>query len=74
MSRVLGERVDNGIHNHIAVADDQDTVDPIITGWLSAPDAPPLTTYAPGSWGPVEADQLLARADHLWRMGCSHDA
>jgi len=29
-----------------------------------------VTTYAPGSSGPVEADDLLARAGHMWRSGC----
>ncbi|MBN1582335.1 MAG: glucose-6-phosphate dehydrogenase [Anaerolineae bacterium] len=34
------------------------------------PKAP--ASYAPGSPGPAEADELLARAGHLWRSGCSH--
>ena len=44
-------------------------IDPILTGW-TAPDAPPLARYQPGSWGPAEADALLARAGHKWQLGC----
>ncbi|TKJ29978.1 MAG: glucose-6-phosphate dehydrogenase [Chloroflexi bacterium B3_Chlor] len=45
-------------------------IDPVVEGWES-PDAPPLVTYPVGSWGPVQADELLAREDHLWIRGCS---
>ncbi len=45
-------------------------IDPIITGWENSPDAPPLAQYAPGSWGPAEADELPARMGHIWRLGC----
>ena len=41
-------------------------VDPIREGWGDRP----LTNrefYAAGSWGPVAADDLLARAGHTWR-------
>jgi len=44
-------------------------MDPIVQGW-EAPDAPPLVAYPVGSWGPAEADELLARDDHIWRRGC----
>jgi glucose-6-phosphate 1-dehydrogenase len=44
-------------------------VDPVIRGW-EAPEAPPLVTYPCGSWGPQAADDLLAREDHAWHMGC----
>ena len=44
-------------------------VDPVIQGW-EAPAAPPLEVYAPGSWGPDQAVQLLAREGRLWRSGC----
>ncbi len=44
-------------------------IDPILQGWAS-PEAPPLATYEPGSWGPRAADELLARAGHQWQMGC----
>lgn len=45
-------------------------VDPIVQ-LCQQPEAPPLTSYEPGSWGPVEADQLMARDDRTWRQGCS---
>jgi glucose-6-phosphate 1-dehydrogenase len=28
----------------------------------------PLHTYPAGTWGPLQADALLARSDHRWRM------
>jgi glucose-6-phosphate 1-dehydrogenase len=46
-------------------------IDPLIAGWL-APAAPPLTSYARGSWGPDAADALLARAGRVWRIGHEH--
>jgi glucose-6-phosphate 1-dehydrogenase len=45
-------------------------IDPILTGWSSSPDAPPLSTYPRGSWGPASSDELLAREHHTWQMGC----
>ncbi|MDY7041225.1 MAG: hypothetical protein SVX38_10215, partial [Chloroflexota bacterium] len=45
-------------------------MDPILQGWESA-DAPPPTTYKPGSWGPEEADEFMARAGRIWRRGCT---
>ena len=44
-------------------------IDPVIQS-RGSPQAPPLTSYEPGSWGPVEADQLLAREGRVWRIGC----
>lgn len=41
-------------------------IDPIIHEW-DTQDVPPLTSYTPGSWGPVEADQLLGRDGRVWR-------
>jgi glucose-6-phosphate 1-dehydrogenase len=46
-------------------------IDPILQGWESQ-DAPPLVTYEQGSWGPSEADELLARDGSIWRLGCQH--
>ncbi|MBU1879575.1 MAG: glucose-6-phosphate dehydrogenase, partial [Chloroflexi bacterium] len=43
-------------------------VDPIIAFW-ARPDAPPLAVYEPGSWGPAEADALLARRGLVPRKG-----
>ena len=45
-------------------------IDPILSGWLSAPQAPPLHTYPLNNWGPGAADALLAKGGHAWRMGC----
>lgn len=44
-------------------------IDPILRGWES-PEAPPLALYERGEWGPLEADELLARDGHKWRHGC----
>jgi glucose-6-phosphate 1-dehydrogenase len=44
-------------------------MDPVIKGWESD-GVPPLTTYKLSGWGPTEADNLLARSGHFWRLGC----
>lgn len=44
-------------------------IDPVLQGWAGA-DAPPLTTYARGSWGPAAADGLLARDGRSWYVDC----
>ena len=41
-------------------------VDPIIESWADA-DAPTFPNYEAGTWGPPEADELLAREGHKWR-------
>jgi glucose-6-phosphate 1-dehydrogenase len=48
-------------------------IDPIAQGWAS-PQAPPLARYAPGSWGPAEAEALVQRGGRAWRLGCSEPA
>ncbi len=40
-------------------------VDPIIEGWSA--DQIDLPTYAAGTWGPTEADLLIARDGRAWR-------
>ncbi|GER23403.1 glucose-6-phosphate 1-dehydrogenase [Zafaria cholistanensis] len=40
-------------------------VDPFEKYWASLPDQP--EPYAPGSWGPASADELLARDGRTWR-------
>jgi glucose-6-phosphate 1-dehydrogenase len=45
-------------------------LDPVQAGWTATKEAPPLGTYARGSWGPPEARQLLARQGHQWRLRC----
>lgn len=47
-------------------------MDPVITGWENAADAPAMVSYLPGSWGPAEADTLLSRSGRVWRHACSH--
>jgi glucose-6-phosphate 1-dehydrogenase len=48
-------------------------IDPILHGWLG-PDALTLTSYEPGSWGPAQADEFLARDNRTWLLGCAeHD-
>lgn len=42
-------------------------MDPIIQGW-ETPDAMPLAFYDVGTWGPVEADELLDVYGHKWRL------
>jgi glucose-6-phosphate 1-dehydrogenase len=44
-------------------------VDPVLAGWESA-DAPPLTFYKPGSWGPDVAEQFIAGDGQKWSAGC----
>jgi len=44
-------------------------VDPILERW-DQPGAPPLVYYPQGSWGPAEADDLLARDGREWLLGC----
>ncbi len=47
-------------------------MDPIIQGWESEK-ALPMTTYKPGTWGPVESDMMLDLDGRIWRLGCEHD-
>ena len=47
-------------------------MDPIIRMW-ETDKARPLATYEHNSWGPVEADELLAKGGHIWRLGCLHE-
>lgn len=49
-------------------------IDPILYGWTHSPHLSPLREYARNSWGPAEADELLARDGHAWRRGCGDAA
>ena len=40
-------------------------VDPILAGW--GDDRQPLAMYPAGSWGPDQADELIARDGRSWR-------
>jgi glucose-6-phosphate 1-dehydrogenase len=44
-------------------------MDPVIF-LCESENAPPLTDYEVGSWGPTEAEELLSREGRVWRMGC----
>jgi glucose-6-phosphate 1-dehydrogenase len=44
-------------------------VDPILQGWEQG--LAPLAFYEPASWGPREADELLARDGSVWMAGCT---
>lgn len=44
-------------------------LDPIIGAWHQS-GGPPLAVYEPGSWGPVEAAEFLARDGRAWLLGC----
>ncbi|MBN2557015.1 MAG: glucose-6-phosphate dehydrogenase [Anaerolineales bacterium] len=44
-------------------------IDPICEA-CEQPDALPITSYTPGSWGPDEADQLLRGSHLVWLRGC----
>jgi len=41
-------------------------VDPLLRAWADQPPAD-FPNYAPGSWGPQEADDLLRRDGRHWR-------
>jgi glucose-6-phosphate 1-dehydrogenase len=43
-------------------------VDPILQGWEQSA-SPPLLSYSPGTWGPPEAEALLARDGRSWLAG-----
>lgn len=45
-------------------------IDPILTYWENGRGLQ-MASYKPGTWGPKEADILLARNGHIWRMGCA---
>lgn len=47
-------------------------VDPITRAWEES--RPKVVSYSPGSWGPDEADELLAADGHSWSMGCGENA
>jgi glucose-6-phosphate 1-dehydrogenase len=47
-------------------------IDPVIET-SSAHGSTHLPTYPRGSWGPEEADRLLAREGRTWKQGCWHE-
>jgi glucose-6-phosphate 1-dehydrogenase len=48
-------------------------IDPLIRSWEDQ-DSEDLSVYDPGTWGPPEADELLAKDGRVWHMNCGmHD-
>lgn len=48
-------------------------IDPILEGWETKY-APPLSFYESGTWGPTEANQLIAHNGYHWTYGCGHES
>jgi glucose-6-phosphate 1-dehydrogenase len=46
-------------------------LDPFINTWEDATKSP-LAIYDPGSWGPKQSDDLLARDGYQWMRGCGN--
>lgn len=46
-------------------------MDAVIEGWNND-HTPPPARYSPGTWGPVEADDLLDIDGHAWQLACLH--
>lgn len=44
-------------------------IDPLIQSWEDH-STDELAVYDPGSWGPVEAEDLLLKDNRFWRMNC----
>jgi glucose-6-phosphate 1-dehydrogenase len=44
-------------------------IDPVIKAWEAREEYQPAQ-YDPGSWGPFEADELLAGSGRAWALGC----
>lgn len=42
-------------------------IDQIEQAWHQSPTPPPMASYPAGSWGPVEADVMLANDSRIWR-------
>ena len=54
-------------------------IDAVLQGWeqeaaQNSDALATLLTYTQGSWGPEEADALLARDGRRWRLGCQDEA
>ena len=45
-------------------------IDPVLHGYTATPELSPICEYPVESWGPAEADALLAKEGHVWRSGC----
>lgn len=45
-------------------------IDPILEAWTAEGAAPLAYFYESGSWGPIEADRLMAQDNAVWSTGC----
>src|SRR5262249_39129210 len=50
-----------------AVALSWQILEPVLSGWHATRVSAPFPNYAAGSWGPAEADALLARDGRAWK-------
>jgi glucose-6-phosphate 1-dehydrogenase len=48
-------------------------IDPIIEAWQSTY-GPPLLSYEPGNWGPLEAHDFLAKDGRRWIRTCGDES
>ncbi|MGQ9849448.1 MAG: glucose-6-phosphate dehydrogenase [Aggregatilineaceae bacterium] len=46
-------------------------IDPLLQRWEAEAD-PHIPLYEPGTMGPVESDEFMARDGRLWRQECNH--
>ncbi len=46
-------------------------IDPILKGWETT-NSPEVVDYEPGSWGPTEAEELIARDGRKWLLDIAH--
>ena len=46
-------------------------IDPILEAWETGA-TPSLASYQTGSWGPTEAEALIARDGHAWLRSCGN--
>jgi glucose-6-phosphate 1-dehydrogenase len=44
--------------------------DPVLQGWANDSNAPSLTGYEPGTWGPIASEEFMTRDGRTWRLGC----
>jgi glucose-6-phosphate 1-dehydrogenase len=49
---------------------DWSIIDPILESW-DGPDAPPLHSYQPGTWGPDQADEFIEQDGRHWYYPCT---
>ena len=45
-------------------------IDPLLAAWKDSADAPPLSLYKKGTWGPPAAEAFIGQSGRKWRLGC----